>query len=65
MKRDKKASWSFFPSRPWVDWEDLWRFFMGNYETTVMRRKYKKSRVCAKQNGSVYGYNDASKNFDP
>jgi hypothetical protein len=34
---------------------------MGNYETTVMRRKYKKSRVCAKQNGSVFGYNDASK----
>jgi len=26
-----------------------------------MRRKYKKSRVCAKQNGSVFGYNDASK----
>jgi hypothetical protein len=38
---------------------------MGNYETTVMRRKYKKTRVSAKQNGGVFAYNDASKNFDP
>jgi hypothetical protein len=38
---------------------------MGNSETPVMRRKYKKSRVSAKQNGSVFAYNDASKNFDP
>jgi hypothetical protein len=38
---------------------------MDNYETTVMRRKYKKTRVSAKQNGSVFGYNDASNNFDP
>jgi len=39
--------------------------FHVNLKRTVMRRKYKKSRVSAKQNGSVSGYNVASKNFDP
>jgi hypothetical protein len=39
--------------------------FHVNQKRNGMRRKYKKSRVSAKQNGSVSDYNDASKNFDP
>jgi hypothetical protein len=39
--------------------------FHLSLKRTIMRRKYKKSRVSAKQNGGVSDYNDASKNFDP
>jgi hypothetical protein len=39
--------------------------FHVNQKRNGMRRKYKKTRVSAKQNGGVFGYNDASKTFDP
>jgi hypothetical protein len=38
--------------------------FHANRKRNGMRRKYKKSRVSAKQNGGIGGYHGAPKNFD-